>query len=130
AVAELFARRYGLPGPQEPPSPAPDGFDFRTEMRALRLRVEELLADGRVEEAERLMGERRAEFEWKGVYIRRINQAYFAFHGSYADTPGSIDPIGPKLQSLRDRAGSAARFARLVRGLSSDADFDRLLEKP
>ncbi|MBF8286399.1 MAG: hypothetical protein HW393_213, partial [Dehalococcoidia bacterium] len=106
------------------------GFDFRTEMRALRLRVEELLADGRVEVAERLMDEKRAEFESKGVYIRRINQAYFAFHGSYADTPGSIDPIGPKLQSLRDRAGSAARFVRLVRGLSSEADLDRLLEKP
>lgn len=128
-LAELFARRYGSPEPPSPesPSPAADGFDFRTEMRALRLRVEELLTDGRVEAAERLMDERRAEFESKGVYIRRINQAYFAFHGSYADTPGSIDPIGPKLQSLRDRAGSAARFVRLVRGLSSEAELDRLL---
>ena len=126
-LAELFTRRYGSPEPQQTPSPAPDGFDFRTEMRALRLRVEELLADGRVEEAERLMDERRAEFESKGVYIRRINQAYFAFHGSYADTPGSIDPIGPKLQSLRNRAGSAAGFVRLARGLSSEADLDRLL---
>ena len=81
-----------------------------------------------MEEAERLMSEKRDEFQSKGVYIRRINQAYFAFHGSYADTPGSIDPIGPKLQSLRDRAGSAARFVRLARGISSESDLDRLLE--
>jgi len=127
-LAELFTRRYGSPEPQEPPSPAPpDGFDFRKAMRALRLRVEELLADGQVEEAERLMNEKRDEFESEGVYIRRINQAYFAFNGSYADTPGSIDPIGPKLQSLRDRAGSASQFLRLARGLSSEADLDRLL---
>jgi hypothetical protein len=126
-LAELFTEQHGSPEPPEPPSPAPDGFDFRTEMRALRLRVEELLAGGRVDEAERLMDEKRAEFESKGVYIRRINQAYFAFHGSYADTPGSIDPIGPKLQGLRDRAGSAAGFVRLARGLSSAADLDRLL---
>ena len=126
-LAELFTRRYGFPEPPQLPSPAPQGFDFEAQMRALRLSVEELLADGRVDEAERLMNEKRDEFESKGVYIRRINQAYFAFHGSYADTPGSIDPIGPKLQTLRDRAGSAARFVRLARGLSSEADLDRLL---
>ena len=127
-LAGLFSRRYGSPEPPQTPSPAPpDGFDFRKAMRALRLRVEELLADGRVAEAERLMNEKRDEFESEGVYIRRINQAYFAFHGSYADTPGSIDPIGPKLQSLRDRAGSAAQFLRLARGLTSEADLDRLL---
>jgi len=127
-LAELFTRRYGSPQAPQPPSPAPERFDFQAQMRALRLRVEQLLADGQVAEAERLMNEKRDEFESEGVYIRRINQAYFAFHGSYADTPGSIDPIGPKLQTLRDRAGSAARFLRLARGLSSEADLDRLLQ--
>jgi len=96
-------------------------------MRALRLRVEELLAQGRVEEAERLMERKRDEFQEHGVYIRRINQAYFAFFGSYADTPTSIDPIGPKLQRLRDRAGSVTDFVRLARSLTSEADLDRLL---
>ncbi len=96
-------------------------------MRSLRLRVEELLAEGRVEEAESLMNEKRDEFEALGVYIRRINQAYFAFYGSYADTPGSIDPIGPKLQRLRDRSGSVAEFVLLARSLGSEADLDSLL---
>ena len=126
-LADMFIDRYGLPIPSATPSQTPAEFDFRAEMRALRLRVEERLAQGSVAEAERLMEEKRVEFEANGVYIRRINQAFFAFFGSYADTASSIDPIGPKLQRLRDRAGSVAEFVRLTRGLTSEADLDRLL---
>lgn len=130
-LADLFIERHGSPlFPPPSSAAAPSDFDFRAEMRALRLRVEELLAQGRVEEAERLMDEKRDEFEQHGVYIRRINQAYFAFFGSYADTPSSIDPIGPKLQRLRDRAGSAVEFVRLARALTSEAQLDRLLAGP
>jgi hypothetical protein len=127
-LADLFIERYGSPSPAPPSPPStPSGFDFRAEMHALRLRVEELLTQGRVEEAEQLMAEKRDDFEQHGYYIRRINQAYFAFYGSYANTPGSIDPIGPKLQRLRDRAGSVTEFVRLARGLTSEAGLDRLL---
>ncbi len=126
-LADLFIQRYGPPTPPPSPSQTSADFDFRTEMRSLRLEVEELLAEGRVEEAESLMNEKRDEFEALGVYIRRINQAYFAFYGSYADTPGSIDPIGPKLQRLRDRSGSIAEFVLLARSLHSEADLDSLL---
>jgi len=128
-LADLFIQRYGSPTPPPSPSQTSADFDFRSEMRSLRLRVEELLAEGRVEEAERLMNEKRDEFESFGVYIRRINQAYFAFYGSYADTPGSIDPIGPKLQRLRDRSGSIVEFVLLARSLHSEADLDSLLAK-
>jgi hypothetical protein len=127
-LADLFIERYGSPSPAPPsPSSTPSDFDFRAEMHALRLRVEELLTQGKVEDAERLMAQKRDDFEKHGYYIRRINQAYFAFYGSYANTPGSIDPIGPKLQRLRDRAGSVTEFVRLARGLTSEADLDRLL---
>jgi len=126
-LADLFIQRYGSPTPSPSPSQTSADFDFRAEMRSLRLRVEELLTEGRVEEAESLMNEKRDEFEAQGVYIRRINQAYFAFYGSYADTPGSIDPIGPKLQRLRDRAGSVSEFVLLARSLHSEADLDSLL---
>ncbi len=126
-LADLFIQRYGFPTPPPSLSQTSADFDFRAEMRSLRLHVEELLAEGRVEEAETLMNEKRDEFEALGVYIRRINQAYFAFYGSYADTPGSIDPIGPKLQRLRDRSGSVAEFVLLARHLDSEADLDGLL---
>ena len=128
-LADLFIQRYGSPTPPPSPSQTSADFDFRSEMRSLRLRVEELLTEGSVEEAERLMNEKRDEFESFGVYIRRINQAYFAFYGSYADTPGSIDPIGPKLQRLRDRSGSIVEFVLLARSLHSEADLDSLLAK-
>lgn len=129
-LAGEFIERYGSPlPPPAPAQPRDDGFDFRSEMRALRLTVEGLLKAGRVEEAERLMNEKRDEFEAHGYYIRRINQAYFAFYGSYADTPGSIDPIGPKLQELRNRAGSVAEFVSMVRGITTETGLDRLLSE-
>ncbi len=72
-------------------------------MHATRVRVDELLAAGRVEEAEQYMEERRALFVENGYMIRKLNQAYFAFYGSYADQPGATgsDPIGPALRELR-----------------------------
>lgn len=130
-LARLFLERY--PAPQAPPTPPPSpvsGFDFAAEMRALRRRVESLLAQGRIDEAERLMARQRDEFEARGYYIRRINQAFFAFHGFYADAPASIDPIGPKLEELRRRSGSLAQFLRLAAQLTSEADLDRLLAEP
>ena len=62
-----------------------------------------------------------------GYYIRRLNQAYFAFHGSYADSAGSIDPIGPKLDELRKQSGSLREFVTVARGLGSEGDLDRAL---
>jgi len=126
-LASLFLERYPSPVPSRPASPQPAPFDFSAEMRALRQRVEELLADGRIETAERLMNDKRDDFERRGVYIRRLNQAYFAFQGSYADTPASIDPIGPKLQELRRRAGSVREFVHLASRLTSEEALDGLL---
>ena len=76
------------------------------------------------------MAQKRDEFAGQGYYIRRLNQAYFAFNGSYADTPGSIDPIGPKLQKLFAQAGSPGRFIRLAQGMTTREDLDRLLAAP
>ncbi|HEY5639788.1 MAG TPA: hypothetical protein VIW01_07025 [Dehalococcoidia bacterium] len=139
-LARLYFEKYGplepappsaTPGPSLPPGPTPvptaEPFDFTAQMRALRLDVEELLADGRIEEAEALMETKRDEFEARGHYIRRLNQAYFAFYGFYADTPASIDPIGPKLATLLDRAGSPGEFVRRASGITTQAELDKLL---
>ncbi len=119
------------PTPPAPPPPTgagrPQEFDFRAEMQLTRREAERLLKQGTVEEAERYMEQRRRLFVAQGYNIRRLNQAYFAFHGSYADSPGSIDPIGPQLESLFQRAGSLREFVRAVEGVASYQDFVRLL---
>jgi hypothetical protein len=117
----------GTPSPGVTPAPTPEPFDFTQAMRALRVRVEAMLADGRVDEAEALMNAKRDEFEEAGYFIRRLNQAYFAFHGFYGDSPASIDPIGPKVQTLLDEAGSPGEFIRRVRSITSRVDLDDAL---
>lgn len=120
------------PAATTPPAdaaPAAERFDFRTEMRATRLEAERLLQAGQVEAAEAYMEERRKLFAAQGYAIRRLNQAYFAFHGSYADTPGSIDPIGPALERLLESTGSVSSFVRAVEGISSYAGYQALLAR-
>lgn len=107
-------------------SPAP-AIDFTAEMRDLRRQVEALLAQGKIDDAERLMEEKRRYLADNGYYIRKLNQAYFAFHGSYADSAGSIDPIGPKLDSLRKESPSLKTFVERARDLTSESDLDRAL---
>jgi len=146
-LASLYFEKYGevdlhpQPTP-EPTEPAPSlterpaelatseaPFDFTAAMRALRVEVEAMLADGKIEEAEALMDQKRDEFEAQGHFIRKLNQAYFAFHGFYADTPGSIDPLGPKLQSLFEREGSPGEFIHAVRSVTTRDGIDELLNE-
>jgi hypothetical protein len=100
-----------------------EGFDFNREMREIRLRVDELLAQGKVEEAEAFMEERRKYLVEQGYYIRKLNQAYFAFHGSYATGPASVSPIGGQLKELRRRSPTLAHFLRRVARMSSYQDL-------
>ncbi len=65
-----------------------DTFDFRAQMNETRVTTDALLADGKIEEAEAYMEARRLIFLQNGYLIRKLNQAYFAFHGAYADSPG------------------------------------------
>jgi hypothetical protein len=118
------------PGSQTPlPPPDPEHFDFQTEMHRTRLHVDELLAQGQVDEAENYMEQRRQEFVKNGYALRKLNQAFFAFHGSYATGAASSDPIGPKLQTLRKLMPDLATFMDAVRGIRQPADLDALLAK-
>ena len=102
-------------------------ISFSEVMRDLRLTVDDLLAEGRVAEAEALMEERRLYLAEHGIFIRKINQAYFAFYGSYATLPQSSDPIGPKVERVWEETGELALFFALVREVESVADLDDLL---
>ena len=81
--------------------PVKDEFDFFRFMRETRLRTDELLAEGMIEEAERYMEERRIELQDQRIYIRKINQAYFAFTGElwgerFVGQSRSLAVVGPE----------------------------------
>lgn len=125
----VYARYYGRERAKEPEEPIvpppqeqPGEFSFNREIRRIRLHVDELLQAGQVAEAEALMEERRQFLVTKGYYLRKLNQAYFAFHGSYADAPTSVDPLGSQLKELRRRSPSLRAFIDTVSTFSSRAD--------
>ena len=120
------------PPPEDNQSTAPaaeeaDTFDFGREMHATRVAVDDLLATGFVDEAEAFMEARRQTFLENGYRLRVLNQAYFAFHGSYATGPAATDPIGPKLERLRALSPNLSAFMHLVSGLTSAAELDQVL---
>lgn len=117
---------YGLTPSQPEPPTSPPAFDFAKEMRRIRLTVEQYLAEGKVEEAEAFMEESRQYLADNGYHIRKLNQAYFAFHGSYADTPTSTNPIGAELKTLRATSPSLGAFIKKVAKVSSYQDLKRL----
>lgn len=121
-----------LPGGRgEPQSPHPESvFDFRAEMHATRLQVDSLLADGKVAEAEVYMETRRRLFWDNGYPIRKLNQAYFAFYGAYADVPGGAageDPVGPAVVALRARSASLKEFLDQISWMNSFEDLKAAL---
>ncbi len=109
---------------EAPPTDAP-AFDFDTEMRATRLAVDRLLGEGRVTEAESYMEARRQLFVEQGYPLRVLNQAYFAFHGSYGTSPASTDPIGPQMRALRAKLPGIMEFLHTVRWYTQVDDLTR-----
>ena len=97
-------------------------FNFNTEMHATRVHVDELLAAGKITEAESYMEQRRQVFFQNGYVIRKLNQAYFAFYGAYADVPGGAageDPVGPAVRALRSKSKSLSDFLKTIGEMSS-----------
>lgn len=131
-LARMIAEKHpisfaeGMDG-RGPPSESPT-VDFREVMHDLRLRVDALLAEGKVREAEALMEERRQYLAANGIYIRKINQAYFAFYGSYGESPASSSPIGPMVEELWEHTQDVGLFLRLVRDISSVPQLEELLD--
>lgn len=112
----------------------PDTFDFRNEMRLTRIETDRLLAEGDIEGAEAYMEARRQVFWDNGFPIRRLNQAYFAFHGAYGGTPGGgaagEDPVGPAVIALRARYDALADFLNAISWVNSYEGVLKLLHQP
>ena len=125
---DFAGQRLGLvawiPNISLPDDPPP--FDFRAEMHITRIRADELLAEGKIEEAEAYMEARRQFFWDNGYAIRKLNQAYFAFYGAYADVPGGAageDPVGPAVRALREQSASLADFLITIAKMDSYQDL-------
>jgi hypothetical protein len=146
-VASILGREIGLlvleqyyPSqvPHPPPSSSapssnqePPAFDFMEEMRKTRVRVDELLAQGEIDQAEAYMQARRQDFWEQGYrHIRRLNQAYFAFYGTYAAEaggPAGEDPVGAAVRALWARIQDPAEFLRRVSGVNSFPELQSIL---
>ena len=105
-------------------------FDFRAEMHETRIKADELLAEGKIQEAEAYMEQRREVFWENGYLIRKLNQAYFAFHGAYADSPGGAageDPVGPAVRALREQSDSLADFINTIAWMTSFEELQQAI---
>ena len=126
-----LAHPYHPPTTGEHTAPGnPVRFDFQAEMRATRVRVDELLAAGDVDGAEAYMQARRRIFVAEGYPIRKLNQAYFAFHGAYATTGAAgVSIIGDQVLELRRRSPSLAEFLRTAAQFTSAAELADYVER-
>jgi hypothetical protein len=95
-------------------------------MNETRVTVDSLLAQGKIEEAERYMEQQRRLFVAHGYRIRKLNQAYFAFYGGYQSPgagAGGADPIGPAITEIRQRSPSLRAWLETMRAITSRAQL-------
>lgn len=138
-IGEIVIARYYpqfIPAPEPPAGSTPPAaaespplFDFRAEMAETRTQVDKLLAEGEVAAAEAYMEIRRQVFVDNGYQIRKLNQAYFAFYGAYADTPGATgaDPIGPAINAVRASSATLREFMDKMAQITSVEELYELL---
>jgi hypothetical protein len=114
------------PGPQQP------AFDYYEEMHITRVNADQLLADGKIDEAEAYMEARRKVFWDHGYrFLRKINQAYFAFYGAYADQPGGAageDPVGAAVRALRAQSLNLTDFLQRISWISSYGQLQKMVK--
>jgi hypothetical protein len=114
------------PGRRPDPGDFRQPFDYRKEMHETRVTVDQFLSEGKIEEAENYMETRRQIFWENGYTLRKLNQAYFAFYGAYADIPGGAageDPVGPAVRALRERSDSLSEFLYRIAWMTSFDDL-------
>ena len=101
-------------------------FDYDLFMRETRQTVDHLLTQNQILGAEKYMEERRIQLIKEGVFIRKINQAWFAFHGTYADSPTSVSPVFSILQKLEKKSANIKEFIDILKNLDNYDEFLKL----
>ena len=124
--------RQPVPPSTSPQQDNPPVFNFRAEMFETRVTADKLLVEGKIGEAEVYMEERRQLLWENGYHIRKLNQAYFAFHGAYADVPGGSagdDPVGDAVRELWERIDSPQEFLWTISWLDDFGDLQKVLDE-
>ncbi|HEX7475108.1 MAG TPA: hypothetical protein VF318_04010 [Dehalococcoidales bacterium] len=104
-------------------------FDSNAALRQIRQQVDAYLAAAQIEQAEQYMNQQQQYLAAHGCFIRKLNQAYFAFYGTYADSPTSIDPTGTKIRLLRSHSLSIQDFLEQAAALTSVADLNSIVDQ-
>jgi hypothetical protein len=119
-VAQLPPLETETPSAQ--PTKPPE-FDYSKTMNETRVRVDQLLAKGKINEAEQYMESQRQVFNTHGYCIRKLNQAYFAFYGGYqsAQDTGAAgqDPIGPAIGAIRQHSPTVKSWLEIMRSITT-----------
>ena len=97
-------------------------------MRETRLRVDQLLNDGEIDEAEEYMKKRWWLLRLGGYKLRKLNQAYFAFHGMYGEGHASISPLGKQVKEFRKLFPKVGEFIEAASMISKHEEFLKTLE--
>jgi len=130
------------PSTQPAPPRDPNAFSYNNALYETRVKVEEMLAEARqletagkqaeagakIVEAENYMEDRRQFINSHGYGIRKLNQAFFAFYGAYADRPGGAagrDPTGPSVVALRAYSSSLHQFLDRVSSILTLDDLQK-----
>ncbi len=117
--------------PQQPKPAEPQGFNANRELRKIYIAAEDKLKAHDIAGADAVMEQGRQYLAENGFYLRKLNQAFFAFYGSYAEGPDAIrsDPIGDDLRELRRRSPTIRDFLVTVAQMTSYDDLKRALGK-
>ena len=111
-----FERVTGETVPKDDEDAESDGeekFSFDDFMRETRRMTDDLLLRGDIDGAEAYMEARRIELQDHRFFIRKLNQAWFGFNGTYGDSPAP--PCRPLRHRYRPwRARSARRLISWV----------------
>lgn len=122
-LGRRLAARLGLPTNPLSARPSPRQAEFDDLLRQTRQEVDRLLAADRVEAAEAFMEQRRLELNARGFAVRRLNQAYFAFHGSYGGDAAASSASVARVRELRARSAGLGAFLRAVAAVERPDDL-------
>ena len=112
-LADLFASEIlGISDERKP-----SHNKFRIMMKETRHQVDDLLENGLLDEAEFYMNKRKEFINSEGYSIRKINQAYFAFHGNYGDSPSSTHNYDKDLKYLLSTYDSFEEFLNEIKNI-------------